>query len=255
MARWTFAAASVRGTSHVKAGTRLQDAQSSFECEGPGGNSVFSIVVSDGAGSASFGGQGASLVCRVLSQNARRHFERSQQVPDDATIWDWIDEVRDRILVAADRRLLDSRDFAATLIFAVAGCGQLKICHIGDGAVVARDAVSHEWRTLSAPENGEYASTTYFVTDSPAPRLRISAYEDRYDALAVFTDGIEGLVLNSQTACPHPAFFQPMIAPLERGEIVGRDAALSSQLSRFLDSDRVNDRTDDDKTLVLAHRR
>jgi hypothetical protein len=171
------------------------------------------------------------------------------------TIWDWIDEVRDRILVAGERRALSQRDFAATLILVIAGCGQLKICHIGDGAAVGRDAESREWNTLSIPENGEYASTTYFVTDSPAPRMRISTYEDSYDALAVFTDGIEGLVLNSQTAVPHPAFFQPMIAPLERCAKAGRDPVLSNQLSLFLNSGRINDRTDDDKTLVLAYRR
>jgi hypothetical protein len=43
-----------------------------------------------------------------------------------------------------------------------------------------------------------------------------------------------------------------MIAPLDTGNALGRDRDLSAKLAAYLDSSLVCERTDDDKTLVLA---
>ena len=125
------------------------------------------------------------------------------------------------------------------------------VAHVGDGAVVARGQDGN-WRALSWPENGEYASTTYFVTDDPAPRLRIARLAPEFDAYAAFSDGIEDLALDHTAAMPHQPFFRSMIAPLDGNEAFGKDPSLSSALAKFLDSDRVCARTDDDKSLILA---
>ena len=74
------------------------------------------------------------------------------------------------------------------------------------------------------------------------------------ESLAVFTDGIERLVLDFADLTPHEPFFSSMIIPVERSEKGGRLSGLSQSLHAFLDSDKVNDRTDDDKTLILAAR-
>ena len=57
MAAWTWAAARCRGTSHIQTGTRCQDAISSTATS----DGVLISVLSDGAGSAELGGQGASI--------------------------------------------------------------------------------------------------------------------------------------------------------------------------------------------------
>lgn len=98
MTRWTFGAASVRGISHVKNGTRLQDAKRCFEVV-TDGSSVFCAVVSDGAGSASHGGEGASVVCRTMAEALRSYFANgSMDMPSEDHVWDWVDQVRDRII-------------------------------------------------------------------------------------------------------------------------------------------------------------
>ncbi|WP_064811687.1 MULTISPECIES: PP2C family serine/threonine-protein phosphatase [unclassified Rhizobium] len=254
MSNWVFAAASVRGTSHVRSGTRLQDAKRCFVKTTRAGEPVFCGIVSDGAGSAKFGGEGASLVCRTLATGARHYFETANNLPDDETIWSWIDDARDRISTAAGKRDLTPRDFAATLVFVLATPEEVAVCHIGDGAIVGREAHTGEWVTLSSPENGEYASTTYFITDEQ-PRARFKRHDGDFDAVTLFSDGIEGLVIDSKTGSPHPGFFQPVIRPLEASEDDGRQMLLSMQLAQFLDSSRINERTDDDKTLVVACRR
>lgn len=252
MSNWIYAAASVRGTSHVRGGTRLQDAKRCFVQITQAGSPAFCSVVSDGAGSAKFGGEGASLVCRTFATGLQQFLKDSAELPDEEVIWSWIDDARDRIANAARKRDLTPRDFAATLVFTLATPQEVVLCHIGDGAAVGREARTGEWVTLSHPENGEYASTTYFITDEQGPRARFQHHDGEFDAVAAFSDGIEGLVIDSKSGSPHAGFFQPVIRPLEASQTRGRQELLSKQLAQFLDSGRINERTDDDKTLVIG---
>lgn len=248
---WCYAAASVVGLSHVRAGTRLQDAKKSFVCDSNKGRRLFAVV-SDGAGSATFGGQGASIVCRTFAGHARLALSAGKGLPDDETIWSWLDESRDRIQLAAGKREKTPRDFAATLVLVMASATEVVTAHIGDGAVVARDSEGGAWTVLSEPHHGEYASTTYFVTDDPQPAMRIGRFPNHFDALAAFSDGIENLVIDSATGEPSAGFFNPMAKPLNASAATGEDKGLSKSLATFLASDRLNERTDDDKTLVIA---
>jgi hypothetical protein len=239
----------VRGTSHIRTGLRCQDAS---KCELKSGGTVLSVVLSDGAGSAAFGGEGASLVCRTITEHVRRHFEKQTGFPTDDTVWSWIDECRDRIVLAASHRAIDPRQFSSTLIGALIGNEETVIFHIGDGAVALR--MDGAWSIPSWPESGEYASTTYFVTDEPSPRLRISRLFGAVTGMAAFTDGLERLALNFAEQKPHAPFFNGIIQPLDILRSSGSDKALREKLSAYLNSAPVNDRTDDDKTLVLASR-
>lgn len=247
---WKWAASSRRGTSHVRAGTRCDDS-SRVVLVGPG-RDILVAVASDGAGSAAFGAAGAVLVCRTFVDSARRHFAGGGSLPGHDDAADWLDAARDRIAIAAESRAASLRDFAATLVAAIVSPTAMVTAHVGDGAIVARSAGG--WRAASWPETGEYASTTFFVTDEPAPRLRWSEVAEPVDAVAVFTDGIERLVLDLSQGTPHSPFFERMIAPVAAAEALGRSASLSAALGRYLDSDAVNERTDDDKTLILAVR-
>ena len=249
---WCYASASAIGSSHIRSGTRLQDARRCFLADAPDGTPWFVAVVSDGAGSASFGGQGASLVCHTLSQLARAHLSCAAHAPDDATLHHWIDQARSRISEAAQSRALTPRDFAATLVMLMVSPECVLVAHVGDGAVVCRDKASAGWHVVSAPQHGEYASTTWFITDEPQARVRFTRLPNDFSAFAAFSDGIESLVINSATGCAAPGFFNPMARPLDNSPIIGHDAALSRSLTQFLASPRLNERTDDDKTLVLA---
>lgn len=112
---------------------------------------------------------------------------------------------------------------------------------------------SASWEVPSWPAHGEYASSTYFVTDDPEPRLQFNSVEGEFTELAMFSDGIERLALDFLSKSASDRFFNPMFAPLARlGP--GRDRALSATLRQYLDSPRVLERTDDDKSLILARR-
>lgn len=244
--RWRWAAASCIGTSHQRIGTRKQDAYSVTRIN----SHTFCAVVSDGAGSASYGGQGASLVCRSLIANFRSWFERNDSLPDNELILCWIDLVRDRLSEAAARRGLTRRQFAATLVMLVVFKGRVLALQIGDSALVARKA--GVWEALCWPENGEFASTTYFVTDDPEVRLRTFNLDLEYDAFALFSDGLESVALEQATQQPFARFFDPMINPVDQVAGEGRLVELSGALARYLNSPALCERTDDDKTLILV---
>lgn len=243
--RWRWAVASRIGTSHLRGGTRKQDAYSISRLPKGG----MCLVVSDGAGSASHGGQGASLVCRIMTGNFRSWFAMHDCFPDGERTMAWIDELRDRLAIIAQKRGLARRQFAATLVMLVIKDCDILALQIGDSAMVGRR--EGRWEAICWPENGEFASTTYFVIDDPEVRLRTVKLSLNYDAFALFSDGIENIALDHLNVQPHARFFAPMIRPVDESTESGRLLKLSEALGRYLDSPALCERTDDDKTLIL----
>ena len=243
--RWRWAATSRIGTSHLRNGTRKQDAYAVSPLSGKG----LCLVVSDGAGSASHGGQGASLVCRSLTTNLRVWFATHDRLPDDEQVMAWVDELRDRLAIVAEARGLTRRQFAATLVLLAIWGGEILALQIGDSAMVGRR--EGRWEAICWPENGEFASTTFFVTDDPEVRLRTARLPLDFDAFALFSDGIENVALDHLAVQPHARFFDPMLKPVDEARDTGKLAVLSAALGRYLDSAALCERTDDDKTLIL----
>lgn len=254
MSNWRWALSSQIGTSHIRLGTRKQDAAKSIQVKTKQGNNILCAMVSDGAGSAEYGGQGASLACRKLTQNTINHFKSSDVLPTKDQIIEWLEDIRSLLRTAAEKRDLKIRDFACTLVFLICSDDHIIITHIGDGSIVGRDK-SGDWQILSIPENGEYASTTYFLTDEPEPRIRHEEYKNSFDGFAIFTDGIEDLAIDQQSMTAYDPFFSRMIAPIDNSQNKGKDEELSLALGTFLNSDRVCEKTDDDKSLILLSAR
>ncbi|MBL3575663.1 protein phosphatase 2C domain-containing protein [Rhodovulum sulfidophilum] len=242
---WRWVAASKIGTSHIRNGDRLQDAYAVSVV----GDDYLLAIVSDGAGSAKFGAYGAWMVCRTLSVLARDWFRDTADTPNDDVVADWIDTIRDRITGISERRGSTPRQFAATLVAVITTPQEVLTLHIGDSAAVGRR--SGEWDVLCWPENGEYASTTFFVTDDPEPRLNIQRFAADYDAFALFSDGIGDLALSHKDQSASPQFFNPMLRPVDSTPDAGCLRELSSKLGSYLSGASICERTDDDKTLIL----
>ncbi|MCA9467981.1 MAG: protein phosphatase 2C domain-containing protein [Nitrospira sp.] len=226
-------------------GDRLEDAYAVSEM---GSGCVFAVV-SDGAGSAKLGAFGAWLTCRFLSVRFREWVNENPKLPTDEELSDWIDELRDRISAIAARRGTVTRQFAATLAAIVVAPDEAVTLHIGDSAIAGRKG--GEWDVLCWPENGEYASSTYFVTDDPEPHLNIIRHPPEYDAFALFSDGVGDLALSDRERVAHRRFFDPMIRPVDAATGEGRLVELSAKLATYLAGPSVCERTDDDKTLIL----
>lgn len=253
MSVWSWISASVIGTSHIKGGTRKQDA---FRCFCPeGAENYFVSVVSDGAGSTNFGGQGASISCRYISTEISSFLKLYKRLPNDDEFMSWIDHVRDLIYLASLRKNTTPREFSATLQVVVTNGEETLSAQIGDGCSVFRGLETQRWFIPKWPDHGEYASTTYFITDEVKVNCSISRFSIPIDSVVSFTDGIERLALDFVSQQPHDGFFDVLARPVHNSQAIGKDFALTSELEKFLSGSSVCSRTDDDKTLVVAARK
>ena len=251
---WRRLAASVVGTSHATAGLPCADACATRVLRRPRRGPLLVAVAADGAGTSERAPEGARLACEAVVRQAETWASRA---PDLATFaredcLPWLGKARKRIARAAraEHRLV--RDFSCTLLVALVGEARAVFFQIGDGVIVYR---SDDGAYVPAlwPQSGEYANCTWFVTDDDVPdRFQFAAAPGVHE-LALLTDGLQGLALRFDTREAHSPFFEPMFARL-REESEGAPEGLLEELRAFLGSAPVNQRTDDDKTLVLATR-
>ena len=253
---WRYVAASVMGTSHQKAGGTCQDANGCQIYSLPNGETVLAAAVADGAGSALHGGEGAARTCRSLLGLMNQHLSSGnplEQVSRD-TVKSWLLTVQNLLDEDAKAASRERRDFACTLLAVIVGASCAVCFQVGDGVMVLADSEEHSYGLVFWPDRGEYANTTHFVTEDDAvERLQFESVSRRIIEVALLTDGLQTVALNYQEQTAHEPFFRGLFAPLQKAAD-GCSRELSESLAAFLSSPRVNGKTDDDKTLVLASR-
>lgn len=249
---WKYVGSSVIGTSHTVQGTPCQDAHC-IGCSQNRSGLYFWAIVTDGAGSARYAEQGATLVCQDISTRIERwvsHFNAGN-LPDKQIVIKWIERVRKQLLRRAHNVGGSIRDFACTLVGIIVGNNGAICFQIGDGSIVLGDG-GGTYEIAFWPDNGEYVNTTYFVTDADFhSTLSFKTVTQAPVEIALFSDGLQRLSLHTATKSVHAPFFAPMFYRLAH-ETPGFSHFLEPELARFLGSAEVNKRTDDDKTLVLA---
>lgn len=253
---WRVAGTSVTGAYHSLKDEACQDRHLVHVT--PGG--VLIAIVSDGAGSARFGGEGAAMLCEAVSASLVRLIGRGKPKPSRTLLRKACKAVQLGVEFARARALTEAPadaslyDYHATLVGAamIPGVGGL-FFHIGDGAALAMRPGGEPW-ILSAPHNGEYSYETYFFTEPNWKRnLRFKLVSPGYDTIFVMTDGVTDLGLKTVAGEPQPfiAFFDPIgryLATVSRDE---GEAALAGTL----DTPAARERSTDDKTLVWAQLR
>jgi hypothetical protein len=103
---------------------------------------------------------------------------------------------------------------------------------------------------LTSPQSGEYINETIFLT-SPDYLSAVQFAFRRCDvrSVAVLSDGLQMLALQMPDGNPHAPFFAPLFRFIAKSK---DEQAAQEQLVEFLNSPRVQARTDDDITLFLA---
>lgn len=243
---WTTLGESVTGTSHRARNTPCQDAFR-FRTLGPMSEWLM-IVAADGAGSASYSEIGATLACD--------EFVRQVEVLEADTLFSrdgmtrLFTDVRDALFAEAERLNVRPRELACTALLVLAGPSSAAVAQVGDGAIVL--GLAEDYRVAFWPEPAEYANATDFLTDdSLGDLVRFDVINEPIGEVAAFTDGLQRLALDFTARAAFPGFFRPLFHELRAAT---NPESLMEPFRTFLDSDRVNQRTDDDKTLVLAVR-
>lgn len=248
---WKTLYQSVQGTSHVQSGLPCQDSCAARQIDSAD-ETVLVLACSDGAGSASFSDVGSRVACGTLVDLVAAEVRMAGRLEtvDSARAISWFEQVHRAIGVQADLREVDGRQLACTLLFAALGQSGAAFGQVGDGAIVVRHDQTFE--TVFWPQSGEYVNTTNFVTDPRFPSLVEFAWRDSpVDEAALFSDGLQMLGLDYRAKRVHEPFFTPMFQSLRREADPGK---LEEPMRAFLESSQLAERTDDDKTLILATR-
>ena len=250
---WRYVYASIPGVAHRASGAECQDACAVQWLDAP--HEALMLAAADGAGSAAQARIGAELACQTLLAECAAGLA---QTPVAAWTRTDAETLIGRVQTALNQRAAEAglpvREFACTLLGAVLTDNHALFLQIGDGAIVI--GTGEDYRPVFWPQAGEYANETYFITDaSAAARLEFAALAEPVAEIALLTDGLQPLALHYQSRQAHAPFFRPLFQRLHTAPEPGCPTGLQAALERFLDAPSLNQRTHDDKTLILAARR
>lgn len=248
---WRYVGASVPGVAHLADHIDCQDAWAAQRLEA---DSVLVLAVADGAGSAAESRAGAALTCQTLLTECVAWLSRSPAGDwTPAVALPMLQHIQSVLAQQAAQLQQPVRELACTLLGAVLTADRALFLQVGDGAIVIGDGAGY--RPVFWPQGGEYPNETHFVTDpTAAARLECVILAEPVAEVALLTDGLQSLALHYHSRQAHLPFFRPLFQRLRDYPATGESAELTTALERFLSSPAINQRTHDDKTLILAVR-
>jgi hypothetical protein len=249
--RWNCIGQSVAGTSHLSSGRACDDALHFKIIDTLEANDCLIVCVCDGAGSAEYGALAAETVATrmvvLLTDQITGGIPISENLIHSTAV-----AVLQELATMASESEKDITEYACTLLGAILHPEISAFFQIGDGAIVRQDT-DDNYLPVWWPDNGEYLNTTNFLIDDPElTNLKISVTETQQTQIAIFTDGLQMLALNNELRTGHAPFFAGLFPSVLAADTPEKKAILNQKLADYLQSDIINERTDDDKTLFLA---
>lgn len=163
-------------------------------------NGIYAIALADGAGSQKYthSADGAECVTKVICNFLCDNFEKIIQESDINQLKKVFEYVCQKKLYELAKELkLDSVMRLSSTLLAVATKGDdVVIFHIGDGVIGKTN--NEECTVVSAPDNGEYANTTFFITSQNANEHINIKREKLNNTTAYFlmSDGVSEYIYN-----------------------------------------------------------
>ncbi len=238
--------ASVIGKSHLAAGTPCHDAhqfQTFLE-------DAYIAVVSDGMGSAAHAEKGSRCAAdTVLSLLL-------ETITEDLSDEDVINAIKEAFLNTQKRLQeeaqdleVDIKDLNATLLVFLSLSKRQFYGQVGDCAAIGK--TEDGYQVIARQQRGEYANATFSVCNPQS--VLDGIYEKTltfYPYVALMSDGIESISVSAKDKTVSALFFDPFFNAFQKDGF--DEETVSNSLSRFLSSDRINQKTDDDKTLLFV---
>ena len=284
---WKAIARSAIGTSHIKQQMPCQD-YSAYKII----NDAIIGVVADGAGSAKHSEAGAKLavdtvlktiteqdianIAELYNSHSVRETERNNsawkpwsllgkreknsnaavtiaQSPTELKASQFFSKIVKQVVSTlssqAENNNYSINDLACTLLIVIATPNGVAAMQIGDGFITVRYP-EKEPELLFAPDKGEYINETTFITSTNALEdMKVVIQAGLPEFICASTDGLERLAIRLSDWTPFTPFFQPLEQYLQETENLEES---DEYLLSFLNSERLNARTDDDKTLFLC---
>ena len=271
---WKLGNRHLIGKSHVESGIENQDKCSVFEKDDA---AIF--IVSDGAGSARYGAQGAAAIVDQVSKGISNleiklfddFADTISQIENAVKLA--ITKIHEQILQGVHKpkkakllRILGSifgkeenseeklDNYSATLLVAVISDKNFWLGHIGDGYMVGGKLSKKNKFTqtiCSVPENGEYENQTYFYTDKNwQEHLRMSSGKQKLDFFVSMTDGADPFLISSDRL----NLDTNIVHKISELAFARREMSLSEILEKLFTKEKIHSVSNDDTTFCMLIR-
>lgn len=248
---WKAIAGSAIGTRHQQKQVPCQDYGNYIIAD-----SLMIGAIADGAGSAKHADVGARLAVETaLSELAACRWLQEIDQISESEARTLFTEVFVKVITVLQAQALDAgyplEELACTLLIFVTTPDWIAAMQIGDGFIVVGDPQEGTYQLLFQPDKGEFINETMFVTvETVLDQMQVYAASGEIPPfVCAATDGLEKVAIRMRDWVPYPPFFQPFVEGLKT---VMETTELQTHLQDFLESDRLNARTNDDKTLLLC---
>ncbi|MEM9136822.1 MAG: PP2C family serine/threonine-protein phosphatase [Cyanobacteria bacterium P01_F01_bin.42] len=249
---WKAVTHSAIGTRHIAREMPCQDF-GDFQIR----DGLVFAAVSDGAGSAKFSDLGARLAVQTWIETAMGKLDSMDFSSSTIAEFDFrplfeeiTSEVLERLTRESESGEYPLRELGCTLLSFIASADWIAAMQIGDGFIVYQAVDSDDYELVFRPDKGEFINETLFVTSRGAiESLQYSFQTCSPRFICAATDGLEKVAISYQDWTPHRPFFKPFKDCLQ---LIPEPSEQYQYLQTFLESERLNARTDDDKTLLLC---
>jgi hypothetical protein len=247
--QWSVVAVSLEGTSHQKRNLICQDSHYWQLAS----DNVLVAGVADGAGSVTLSDVGSFLAVQTAVKVLTSKIVNSA-LPNTDEEWNvllksGLEEALAAIKIESEARQVNMRELSTTLLIAIATPDIVAAIQIGDGAIVVANEKGTAISLTFPPIEESLDLATFLTSSNGIDTAQICLWEGTPAQIAMFSDGLQMLALQM----PQGIAYEPFFAPLFRFIAEAKDLDLAHQeLTEFLQSPRVCDRTDDDLTLLLA---
>ncbi len=250
---WKAIGHSALGTSHISANKPCEDAIQYRILQDANGAEVLICCVSDGAGSAQYAAWASAFATNTMAEGLSRLAVSDEQI-SEGDIYALAEDIYDGLECEAALQGAELDEYSCTLLGCFITSNRAAFFQVGDGAIVRNDC-SDFYTPVWWPHNGEYQNTTSFIIDDRSfSNLNILILDEEVNEVAIFSDGLQLLALNTEGFTAHQPFFSDLFNYLRIANDPEKVNVLNRKLAEYLNSKPINDRTDDDKTLFLATR-
>lgn len=245
----TVVGCSVKGPDHEENGQPCQDAWMCSQFTG----SRFVITVADGLGSKNHSHQGSKLATREAVNTLSEYLSKTETIEPETSreaVRDAMINARNAIAEKASELDQPVSELSTTLLATVAGPSGLAGAAVGDGGIVSNCDGTHDLlvpREMAVVDIEATNMTIPLVSDIWEKSYRFG-YCDRFDGVAVFSDGIEEFAWDGLEAVQTEIFDQ-LFSHFQSMEST---KTAQQELYEYLNSDRFRKYSGDDKTLAVG---
>ena len=250
---WLAIVSTAIGVDHINADKPCQDSANYKFID----DQTIIGVVSDGMGSAKYSHLGSNLAVEIIISElsiSQIGWETYAVNQDSVRLKfeEAIKNLKSKLESEAKKLKACSDDFACTLLAFVVTPRWLAAIQIGDGIIIIRPK-NGNYSLVFQPTKGEFVNETEAVTSQNVlQELNFYFKEVEIQFICAATDGIENISLNKekfQDWQPSANFFSPLEEHMLSDD--SKDQK-EEDLEKFLNSDRINNSTKDDKALLIC---